>query len=143
MEINEILTAIRERKGVPELLHHLRCSAVSYYSVDRSAASYLAYCHEIGVGVECDPYTAMLWYRLALRDASTQWQQSWVAERLALLEKMNLRPKYGVGEKIRIEDCEIGTIVNSTAPCAPMAAPNSTVTTPTSSPPPKSLLISD
>ena len=113
MDVNEILTAIRERKGVPELLHHLRCSAVSYYSADRSAASYLAYCHEIGVGVECDPYTAMLWYCLALRDASAEWQQSWVAERLASLEKMNPRPKYGVGEKIVIEDCEIGTIVNT------------------------------
>ncbi len=113
MEVNEILTAIRERKGVPELLHQLRCSAVSYYSVDRSAASYLAYCHEIGVGVECDPYTAMQWYRLVLDGASANWQSSWVAERLALLERMNPQSTYGVGEKIEIEDCEIGTIVNT------------------------------
>jgi hypothetical protein len=68
-------------------IHCFRCGT-GLYSVNPGCASYLAYCHEVGYGTHKDPYTALVWYRMAMEAGGRKYERSWVDRRMRALEAM-------------------------------------------------------
>lgn len=71
---------------------------------------WLGWCHEKGVGVPRDPYTAMLWYRHALKLGHRTPKIAWIEKRLERIEQENPAPRHG--SEVRFEDALCGTIVS-------------------------------
>lgn len=79
-----------------EAVSHFR-GLSRYYT---NAMSWLAWCHQCGLGVPQDLYTARKWYRMAMKhDYGSTLKSSWVGNELRNLEQMDLH----VREESRVQ----------------------------------------
>ena len=73
-----------------EAVSHFRGLAQLYIN----AMSWLAWCHQHGLGVPQDLYTARLWYRMAMeRDYGARLKGGWAENELRKLEQMELHAR--------------------------------------------------